>query len=128
MNTKQLEQYKELLRTLSIENVDLPYFASEDHESSQDLYDSIEEGNGFYVEIIYYTNAMEYLSNYDSSLRKSLEIASEMGYEVKNLSSEILASLLASQNARNEWNEIEGKVQEFFDSLEEEETNTNEQL
>ena len=125
MNTQQFNNYVELLNSLTIDNVDLQYFASSDHTSAQDLYDSIEDGNGFDVEIIYYSNAIEYLKNNDPSLRSSLELADEMGYSAKNLSSETLASLLASQYAREEFeNSVRSKVEEFFDSLEEEEEET----
>jgi hypothetical protein len=124
MNTQQFNNYVELLNSLTIDNVDLQYFASSDHTSAQDLYDSIEEGDGFNVEIIYYYNAIQYLKDNDNSLRESLEIAHEYGYEAKNINSELLASLLASQNARNEWSEIEAKIQDYFDSLEEEEEET----
>jgi hypothetical protein len=125
MNKQQFNNYVELLNSLTIENVDLQYFASSDHTSAQDLYDSIEEGDGFNVEIIYYYNAIEYLKDNDNSLRESLEIAQEFGYEAKDINSELLASLLASQYAREEFeNSVRSKVQDFFDSLEEEEEET----
>ena len=37
---------------------------------------------------------MNYLTEHDNSLSESLEIASEMGYEVGDLNSELLATLL----------------------------------
>ena len=49
-------------------------------------------------EIIYYYNAMDYLKDKDNSLRTSLEIASSYGYELKSLSSEVLASLLLQED------------------------------
>lgn len=49
-------------------------------------------------EIVYYTSAMDYLKDNDNSLRTSLEIAYNYGYELKNLSSEILASLLLQED------------------------------
>ena len=45
-------------------------------------------------EIIYYSNAMKYLSENDNSLRESMEIADELGYKPKNINSELLATLL----------------------------------
>ena len=53
-------------------------------------------------EIVYYTSAMDYLKDNDNSLRTSLEIASNYGYELKNLSSEILASLLLQEDLMEE--------------------------
>ena len=45
-------------------------------------------------DIIYYYNAMKYLAENDISLRDSLNIASEYGYTLKGLNSELLATLL----------------------------------
>jgi hypothetical protein len=126
MKATRLEQMKEFYATLKSE-IDLSYFADEDHQSTDDLRDAIEDGNGFDVEIIYYSNAIDYLQKNDPSLKESLEIAHELGYEAKNLNSELLASLLASQNARTEFEEITSKIDDFFEELnaeEEEETET----
>ena len=88
---------------------------------SNDIRDQVEESQALDVEIIYYSNAMEYLSRNDASLQASMELASEMGYEVANLNSEILASILASQKLRNDFysnfpssklNELELKFEE----------------
>lgn len=118
--TTRLKKIKAFLSTLSSE-IDLPYFAEDDNGNFDDLYQSIEDGGGFDVEIIYYSNAMEYLSRNDNSLRESLEIAADMGYELKNLNSELLASLLASQNSRSEFSELRGEIDEFFETLNAEE-------
>ena len=48
---------------------------------------------------------MEYLKEHDNSLNESLEIASEYGYNTENLNSELLASLLASRNKQQDFNE-----------------------
>jgi len=97
--------------------IDLPYFADEQHESFEDFEEAIQDGNGFDIEIIYYSTAIEYLSNNDKSLRESLQLAADMGYEAKNLNSEILASLLASENAREEFAELRTEIQQFFEEL-----------
>ena len=80
----------------------------------------IEDNGGFDIEIIYYSNAIAYLAKHDPSLQESLEIASELGYEVQNLNSEILASLLASKLVREEFYELEDEINYFFEILEEE--------
>jgi len=116
----RLDKMKAFYNTLSCENIDLAYFADEDHQNFEDLREAIEDGSGFDVEIIYYSNAIEYLMNNDASLRESLAIADEMGFEVKNLSSETLASLLASQNSREEFNDLESAIEAFFEELNEE--------
>ena len=53
-------------------------------------------------EIVYYTSAMDYLKDNDNSLRTSLEIAYNYGYELKNLSSELLATLLLQEDLMEE--------------------------
>jgi len=105
-------------------------FKELDQENAFDsLQGLLEDNQAFDIEIIYYSNAIDYLQNNDPSLRESLSIANEMGYETKNLNSEILASLLASQNSREEFSELESQIDAFFEELnaeeeEEEETET----
>ena len=82
------------------------------------IYEMINDNGGFDIEVIYYSNAIKYLQENDPSFRDSLEIASELGYEVKNLNSEILASLLKSQNVRDEFLDFRDEINEFFESLE----------
>jgi len=122
MNSAQLEKFKEFLSKLDIENLDLPYFASEDTNTFDELRDSIEDGGGFQVEFIYYTTAMKYLTENDNSLRESLEIAANMGFELKNLNSEILASLLASEHVGQDFYEYENEITSFLEELLSEET------
>ena len=83
----------------------------------ESICEMIEESNGFDIEILYYSNAMNYLSENDPSLQESLEIASDYGYEVQNLDSEILASLLASKLVRDEFNDLESEINDFFEEL-----------
>jgi DNA repair exonuclease SbcCD ATPase subunit len=83
------------------------------------LYDEIENSRGFDIDIIYYSSAMEYLSNNDPSLNESMALASDMGFTPENLNSETLASLLASQNVREEFAELESEISIFFEELEE---------
>jgi hypothetical protein len=45
-------------------------------------------------EVIYYHNAMKYLSENDPSLTESMEIAKEFGYTTDKLNSEFLATIL----------------------------------
>jgi len=65
-------------------------------------------------EIIYYYEAMKYLSREDASLSQSLEIASEYGYTTENLNSELLATLLYQQNLTNKWYEISEEIEQIF--------------
>lgn len=100
-----------------LEGIDLDIQAEDirDFETVDDIADFLEDNDYFNVEIIYYARAMEYLAKHDTSLRESLEIASEMGYDLKDLSSETLASLLASQNARNDFDELRAEIEEVLE-------------
>lgn len=89
-----------------------------DFENAFDsITEKLEENNGFDIDIIYYSNAIAYLKEKDPSLKESLEIASEYGYELRNLNSEVLASLLASSNARDEWSELRDEINDFFQDI-----------
>ena len=92
--------------------------AIDENDAFNSIYDMIEENDGFNCEVIYYSNAIKYLQENDPSLKESFEIASGLGYETKNLNSEILASLLKSQNVRDEFLELRDEINEFFESLE----------
>lgn len=120
-NLTREQKIANFLKALECEEIDLPYFADESQRSYEDLRNSIEDGDGFDVEIIYYSKAMEYLANNDPSLSESLQIASEVGYTPDQLNSEILASLLASQNARSNFQSLESEIEDFFTELNEEE-------
>jgi hypothetical protein len=81
------------------------------------IYETIRDNGGFDVEIIYYSNAIEYLKHNDNSLRESIEIALEYGFELKNITSETLASLLASRNAEENFYELQDEIENFFSTL-----------
>lgn len=75
------------------------------------------------VEVIYYANAIEILQREDPSLQECLNIAYELGYQTKDLNSEILASLLLSQTAEEEYNTFVTRLcdyaEDFFNQEEE---------
>lgn len=100
----------DILNCIELDEIDI--------ENAYDsIYEKIEDNNGFDIEIIYYSNAIAYLKENDPSLNESLEIASEYGFELKSLNSEVLASLLASRNARDEFYELQSEIDEFFQDL-----------
>ena len=109
----KIEINDNLINYVDIENIDFS-------DAFNSIYDMVNDKGGFYIEIIYYSRAIEYLQENDASLMESLEIAAEYGYELKNLNSEILASLLASQNAKDTFAELRDEIEEFFAELEEE--------
>ena len=109
----KIEINDNLINYVDIEEIDFS-------DAFNSIYEMIDENNGFDIEVIYYANAIKYLQENDPSLNESLEIAEEYGYELKNLNSEVLASLLASRNAREDFSELSEEIEDFFAELEEE--------
>ena len=107
---KQIELNYNVINYIDIDEID-------NDDAFTSIYEMIEEKEGFNCEVIYYSDAIRYLQENDPSLNESLEIASELGYEVKNLNSKILASLLKSQNVRDEFLYFRDEINEFFESL-----------
>tara|TARA_R100001230_G_C5639865_1_gene146180 strand:- start:543 stop:983 length:441 start_codon:yes stop_codon:yes gene_type:complete len=82
-------------------------FVEDIHEyTAQEIEEELLDNGFFNVEIIYYSNAIEYLKENDSSFSESLEIAYELGYETQHLNSELLASLHASRKKEDDFNEF----------------------
>lgn len=78
----------------------------------------LQDNGAFNLDIIYYSNAIAYLKENDPSLKDSLEIAAEYCFEVQNLSSEILASLLYSQIETENFYNLDADINEFFKEVE----------
>ena len=100
----------EILCNINLQNIDL-------ENAFDSIYEAIEENNGFDIEIIYYSDAIQYLKENDPSLMESIEIAIDYGYELKNINSEFLASLLASQNSREQFNNYKNEINELFKNI-----------
>lgn len=96
---------------IDIESIDLERF------DFSEFCEDLRERNFFEIEILYYSSAIEYLSNNDPSLRESLEIADEYGFEIKNLTSEILASLLASRNFEDDFMLCESDLVDLINEI-----------
>ena len=75
------------------------------------------DNNAFEQEVIYYSNAMEYLTENDISLMESLEIADDLGITTNNLNSEVLASLLKTKKCEEAFDQYETEINEFFENL-----------
>tara|TARA_R110002020_G_C16088458_1_gene757683 strand:+ start:165 stop:518 length:354 start_codon:yes stop_codon:yes gene_type:complete len=110
------EQYKKTVQFLNQFDTDLDLVYQYENGISFDEYeqrivDSINES-----EIIYYHKAIDYLKENDSSLFESLSIADELGYNVRNLNSELLATLLYQQNLLLQWLEdLRNEIEEHFE-------------
>jgi hypothetical protein len=118
--TKQEKQIDDLIKLFEdyAEDIDidsiLHYNEIEDINDSDDLLELIEDNNGFDIDIIYYNRAMKYLSENDASLMNSIEIAIDMGFDLENINSETLASLHASQKARDDFWDITDEIDEIL--------------
>lgn len=106
------ELMRDTLQSLSLEYLgedatdfynDIEDLGSKD---SHEIYEDLNDSQFFHVEIIYYSKAMEYLREHDTSLSESIEIATEYGYTLENINSELLASLHASRERENKFYEF----------------------
>jgi hypothetical protein len=127
MTTEQKQQVLALLDANCKEFTPSDYVGTDETFSDFDELRELLDNNGaFNVEIIYYSNAIAFLQKNDPSLTESLELANDCGYTPKNLNSEILASLLASEYARIEFEDMESEVTDLINSFELEEEETEE--
>ena len=108
---QQIELNDNIINYVDIDEID-------NNDAFTSIYEMIEENDGFNCDVIYYSNAIKYLQENDPSLNESLEIAAEYGYDIKNINSEILASLLKSQNVRDEFLDFRDEINDFFQELE----------
>ena len=114
-------KFRELERKYSLDIETIPYEYYDDLEDAKDFERYFEEleYSTHQTECIYYSNAMKYLTEHDTSLNESLEIASEMGYEVEDLNSELLATLLMqrkeSEALYDAKNDLEDLYNEFIE-------------
>lgn len=85
-----------------------------DIETIEELTEILEDNQFFDAEVIYYYNAMKYLSEEDPSLQYSMELAHDIGFECKNINSELLASLLQTEKNREDWHEIAKELEDLI--------------
>ena len=120
LNQEQRERVAEFLKGLHTTIDILDYVNPEDidiENAYESILDKLQMNGGFDVEIIYYSKAIKFLQDNDPSLKESLEIASEFGFEIENLNSEVLASLLASRQAEEEFYDLQSEINDFFQDL-----------
>jgi hypothetical protein len=109
-----MKNYKKIEELLEKIDIDLSLEGQEIADFDE-LRDYIQDQGGFDCEVIYYSTAMDYLGEHDPSLQFSMGIASDMGYECKNINSELLASLLMSDKVREEFEELENEITELLE-------------
>lgn len=98
--------------------LDKPEFDLDNVSNADEYFDYVYDNGYLDVEVIYYSEAMDYLRVNDPSLRESLGIADELGYQPKNLNSEILASMLKTQHQKDAFEELRSKIEECFEKIE----------
>lgn len=103
---------KELFKDTSFES-----YQYKDFETSEELIEALRE-QITEDEVIYYSNAINYLSENDASLIESLSLAHDLGYTVDNINSELLATLLQQQNYNEELSKLEGDIEEIYSEKE----------
>lgn len=107
----------EVLRCVHDRSFDFdPYDFDNFKEQIQDYF---QDNNLLDQEIIYYANAIEFLKRHDQSLQQSIELANVNDYTIENINSELLASLLATEHAKEEFDDFlaSDTLQEIFDFL-----------
>ena len=85
-----------------------------DINSADDVFEYIEDKINE-IEVIYYNNAMKILSETDPSLQISMGYADDLGYRCKNINSELLATILCQELAREELYKIRDDIEEVVD-------------
>lgn len=90
---------------------------ADDFSDFNELSELIGDNGGFEIDVVYHTIAIDYLAKNDPSLQTSLQIAHDLGYTVDSLNSELLASLLASENARTEFYDCEREVNNMINEF-----------
>lgn len=114
-NEQKEKFFKKISEELEFDIMDyIQDYELEDINDYDELEEKLEDERAFDIEIIYYAKAMEYLMEHDTSLSESMEIADEYDYDTKNINSELLASLLASRNAREEFYDLQDEIEEFL--------------
>lgn len=112
-------KFRELERKYSLDIETIPFEYYDDFEDAKDFESYFEdlEYSTHQTECIYYSKAMKYLSEHDNSLNESLEIASEMGYEVENLNSELLATLLMQRKELEALYDAKDDLEDLYDEF-----------
>lgn len=113
MTTKQASAIVKLLEGIDI-YISNETLIEEELDTFESLADFLNDNQYLDVEIIYYSNAMDYLHEHDNSLTESIGLAVQMGYSLENLNSEVLASLLASQNMRGDFEDLRSDIEEIL--------------
>ncbi|RMG43348.1 MAG: hypothetical protein D6732_00215 [Methanobacteriota archaeon] len=91
-------------------------------DNPEDLFDEVIEDLimeyiDYSSEVVYYSDALETLSDKDPSLQYSLELANERGYALSQLNSCILASLIIEEEKKEEYYDNKESILEDIKQL-----------
>ncbi len=111
-------KFEKILNVISHLDIDFSHLQDEINEinSFNELYDLFYKDNLLNVDIIYYNKAINYLSENDASLKESLDIALQYGYDLKNLNSEILASLHATECLNSKFSSLRNEIDNILNN------------
>lgn len=126
LSPKHLKRIQAFFNEISLSHLNINDFINHDYlqnldfsNAFEEISDMLEDNNAFDIEIIYYKTAIEYLCKHDASLVDSLELAHQLGYDIQNLTSETLASLLASNITRDAFFGLSEDIFNFFVNFDE---------
>lgn len=85
-----------------------------DIRSADDVINYLEDGINE-IEVIYSANAMKILSENDQSLQISMGYANDLGFSCKDINSELLATILCQESARDELSDVRDDIEEVVD-------------
>ena len=111
LNAKQKALIEEIEKDCDIELA--WYFLNETPDDVDDVIEYCEERINE-IEVIYYVTAMDYLREHDASLRDSLSLVSEYGFEIENINSEVLATVLMQAKSREELENYRDELERLF--------------
>ena len=84
---------------------------------ADELQNWLDDNYCFRVDTIYYSDAMKYLKENDTSLNKSIELANNAGYDLSSINSTLLADLLREDEIREDFYLCKDQIDEIFKTL-----------
>lgn len=121
MKKEKLERICEILdEELSLYDSAKRYLMESNVESFDDICQILLDERALDVEIIYYSDAMDYLRKEDLTLTDSLELAYQMGYKLRDLNCCILATLLATDENERGLYRLKDDIEKIIEEEEEE--------
>jgi len=102
------EQLKELFNNTSFE-----HYEYDNIDNAKDLIEQMREEISE-DEVIYYSKAMEYLLENDPGLQCSLYLASNLGYNIDDINSELLATILQQNKLTEELASLKDDIKAIY--------------